>query len=147
MSAKRTIHGLAAAALLAVPVPVYAELVLTILPVQLTAWVENYNPYSMATRLPSVQDFIFEPLFIFNTLKNAEPNYRLATGYTYSDDLKSVTVKLREGVKWSDGEAFDAKDVKFTYDLLKQHKALDIRNIWDLIARSRWSTIIPSGST
>ena len=108
MSLRRTIIGATVAAIGATPLPATAEAILTVLPVQLTAWVENYNPYSMATRLPSVQDFIFEPLFIFNTLKNAEPNYRLATGYAFSDDLKSVTVTLREGVKWSDGEAFDA---------------------------------------
>lgn len=133
MSLRRTIIGATVTAIGATPLPARAEAILTVLPVQLTAWVENYNPYSVATRLPSVQDFMFEPLFIFNTLKNAEPNYRLATGYTFGDDLKSVTVTLREGVKWSDGEAFDAEDVKFTYDMIKEHKALDIRNVWDLI--------------
>jgi peptide/nickel transport system substrate-binding protein len=111
----------------------HAEAVLTALPLQLTAWVENYNPYSVATRLPSVQDFVFEPLFVFNTLKNAEPNFRLATGFTFSDDLKRLTVSLREGVQWSDGEPFDAADVKFTYDMLLEHRVLDLRNIWDLI--------------
>jgi peptide/nickel transport system substrate-binding protein len=131
MTFRKTI--IAAAAIAAAPLPAAAESVLTVLPVQLTAWVENYNPYSVATRLPSVQDFLFEPLFIFNTLKNAEPNYRLATGYAFGDDLRSVTVTLREGVTWSDGEAFDANDVKFTYDMLKEHRALDLRNVWDLI--------------
>jgi peptide/nickel transport system substrate-binding protein len=121
----------AIAAIASAPLAARAEAVMTVLPVQLTAWVENYNPYSVATRLPSVQDFLLEPLFIFNTFKNAQPHFRLATGFTFSNDLTSITVTLRDGVKWSDGEAFDAADVKFTYDMLKAHKALDIRNIWD----------------
>ncbi|KAB8145674.1 peptide ABC transporter substrate-binding protein [Chloroflexia bacterium SDU3-3] len=33
-------------------------------------------------------------------------------------DGKSVTWKLKAGVKWSDGEPFTAEDVKFTYDFL-----------------------------
>ncbi|MBX6342396.1 MAG: peptide ABC transporter substrate-binding protein, partial [Thermomicrobiaceae bacterium] len=33
-------------------------------------------------------------------------------------DGKSVTWKLKQGVKWSDGEPFTSKDVKFTYDLV-----------------------------
>lgn len=102
-----------------------AESVLTALPIQRTAWIENFNPYNQSTRLPSVNDFIYEPLIIFNTLKGGEPNYRLATGYEYSEDLKSVTVTLREGVTWSDGEPFTAEDVVFSLNLVKAHKPLD----------------------
>jgi peptide/nickel transport system substrate-binding protein len=35
-----------------------------------------------------------------------------------AEDGLSVTWKLREGVKWHDGEDFNAEDVKFTYDYL-----------------------------
>jgi len=124
---------LATAIVAAIPLNATAESTLNALPLQLTAWVENYNPYSPATRLPSVQDFMFEPLFIFNTMNNAEPEFRLATGFELTDDLKSLTVSLRPGVTWSDGEAFGANDVKFTYDLLKEHRGLDLRNVWDLV--------------
>ena len=133
MSLRRTLGGAIAAVIGIAPLPAHSEATLTVLPLQLTAWVENYNPYSIATRLPSVQDFLFEPLFVFNTLNNAEPNFRLATGYEFSDDLKSFTVNLREGVLWSDGQPFDANDVKFTYDMLRENRALDLRNVWDLI--------------
>lgn len=133
MPMKRTLIRLAAFAVVAVPVASHAEAILTALPLQLTAWVENYNPYSPATRLPSVQDFMFEPLFVFNTMQDAEPSFRLATGFSYGDDLKSLTISLREGVAWSDGETFDANDVKFAYDMLKEHRVLDLRNVWDIL--------------
>lgn len=33
-----------------------------------------------------------------------------------SKDAKTVTWKLKQGVKWSDGQPFTSKDVKFTYE-------------------------------
>ena len=133
MSARRILKGLAVAAIAAAPAPLHAESVLSAMPLEVTAWVENYNPYNMTTRLPSVQDFMYEPLIVFNAMQNGEPNFRLATEYQFADDLKSVTIKLRPDVKWSDGEAFDAADVEFTFNMIKEHKALDLRAIWDQI--------------
>jgi peptide/nickel transport system substrate-binding protein len=39
-----------------------------------------------------------------------------------SQDGKSVTWKLKKGVKWSDGTPFTAKDVAFTYQFIKNPK-------------------------
>lgn len=36
-----------------------------------------------------------------------------------SEDLKTVTWKLKPGVLWSDGEPFTSEDVKFTWDAVK----------------------------
>jgi peptide/nickel transport system substrate-binding protein len=48
----------------------------------------------------------------------------LATSWTWSADNKTLTFKLRNDVKWHDGQPFTAKDVKCTFDLL-QGKAQD----------------------
>lgn len=40
----------------------------------------------------------------------------LATSWTIADDGKTYTFKLRQGVKWSDGEPFSAADVAFTLE-------------------------------
>lgn len=40
----------------------------------------------------------------------------LATDYDLSADGKVYTIYLRKGVKWSDGEAFDADDIMFYYE-------------------------------
>ncbi len=40
--------------------------------------------------------------------------WELATGYTRSEDNKSITYTLREGAKWSDGEPITVEDVVFS---------------------------------
>ena len=42
----------------------------------------------------------------------------LATKWTWSEDGKTLTFALREGVKWHDGKPFTAADVKCTFELL-----------------------------
>ena len=46
------------------------------------------------------------------------------TEWSWSEDGKELTFKLRQGVKWHDGKPFTAADVKCTYDLLLE-KAQD----------------------
>ena len=62
-----------------------------------------------------VMEQIMEPLFtVSNDGKTVKP--WLATGYTVSADKKSYTIKLRSGVKFSDGKPMTAADVKFSID-------------------------------
>ncbi|MEQ8445919.1 MAG: ABC transporter substrate-binding protein [Pelagibacterium sp.] len=104
--------------------------ILTIVPQQLTAWVENYNPFNTTTVLPTVIDFMYEPLVVFNALQGGTPEYRLAESYEYSDDLLTLTFTLREGLTWSDGMPLTANDVAFTFDLMAEYPALDARAVW-----------------
>ena len=47
----------------------------------------------------------------------------LATGDpVYNDDFTQVTIPLREGVTWSDGEPFTSADVVFTVETLMAHE-------------------------
>lgn len=42
----------------------------------------------------------------------------LAQSYTLSEDQKTYTFKLKEGITWHDGQPFTASDVLFTFDML-----------------------------
>jgi len=56
-----------------------------------------------------------EPLLGWNTQTN-EPEPKLATEWSASDDQKVWTFKLLEGVKFQDGTDFDAEDVAAHYN-------------------------------
>ena len=71
---------------------------------------------------------IFSNLVIYdqhkpqNSMGTIEPE--LATSWSWDKANTALTFKLRQGVKWHDGQPFTAKDVKCTFDLL-QGKAQD----------------------
>ncbi len=50
--------------------------------------------------------------------KNGEPVASLAESWTYDDTALTYTFQLRNDVKWHDGEAFTAEDVKFTIEAI-----------------------------
>jgi peptide/nickel transport system substrate-binding protein len=65
---------------------------------------------------------VFNNLIMFdqhvpqNSLSAIVPD--LAESWAYNEDGKSLTFKLRQGVKWHDGKPFTAKDVKCTWELI-----------------------------
>jgi len=93
---------------------------LTVLAESSTGWVRNFNPW-----IGGRSDWAYESLVVFDILNNDKVHYWLATGFELSENLKELTVKLREGVKWSDGEGFSADDVVFTFDYAKAHPEID----------------------
>ncbi len=107
---------------------------LTIHPKEFTTFVRNFNPYLGATNLHTTTDFMYEPLVVFNEMHGNTPVFRLAENYTMSDDLMSVTFDIRKGVKWSDGEAFTADDVVYSFKLVKQKPELDQSGINSWVA-------------
>ncbi|WDR04793.1 ABC transporter substrate-binding protein [Devosia rhodophyticola] len=56
-----------------------------------------------------------QPMLTYDTdYKTIIPN--IAESFDLSEDGKTITLKLREGMKWSDGEPVTTDDVQFFYD-------------------------------
>jgi peptide/nickel transport system substrate-binding protein len=126
---KTTLIAAVSVATLAMAVPASAQNVLTLSSEQTTTFVRNFNPFGQTSARYTTLDFMYEPLVVFNRLNGNEPNFRLAESYELADDLKSITFVLRDGLKWSDGEALTADDVVFTYDYIKKFPALEFISV------------------
>ncbi len=85
---------------------------------QVSTWLRNFNPFSPDVRYPA-QAGMYEPLLVYNKATGELVPW-LATEYTWNEDNTILTFKIRQGVKWSDGQPFSAKDVIFTFDLLEE---------------------------
>ncbi|MCK0166717.1 ABC transporter substrate-binding protein [Jannaschia sp. S6380] len=88
---------------------------------------ENFNWFTAGTkREHGAHQAMWEPLFILNyTTGKLDP--WLATGIEPSEDFTEWTMALREGVEWSDGEAFNADDVVFTVQMALDNEELSER--------------------
>lgn len=84
----------------------------------------NFNPQS-PTALQPTRGLIFETLFFYNLVTGDDPRPMLGTGYSWNDDGTQLSITTREGVTWSDGTPFTAKDVAFTFNLIQKTPALN----------------------
>lgn len=118
--------GLAGTAALTAPLPAFAEVPLDQL-VRIVAeggnsFTRTFNPFSPTARWVSTRT-MYEPTMIQN-YATGQLDPWLATGYEWSADALTLTLTLRDDVKWSDGEAFTAGDVAFTFNLMKDNPGL-----------------------
>ncbi len=104
---------------------------------QASAWTRNFNPLVPGglARWPT-RAGVYEPLAIYNAMTSEWVPW-LATEWSWSGDLRKVTFRIREGVKWSDGQPFTARDVAFTFELLRAHPALDQHAVWKWVEAVR----------
>lgn len=85
----------------------------------------NYNPFS-ANRLGPMWA-IYDTLMTTNSFDCSETP-ELATDYEWTSPTE-LRLTLREGVTWNDGKPFTAKDVAYTFTVIKQNPALDLAGL------------------
>ena len=88
---------------------------------------DSLNPIYTSMYFSAItRDFWLRGLFIFDDQLNPVPQLAAEVPSTenggISADGKTITVKLRDGVKWSDGEPVTADDVVFTYNMIVSDK-------------------------
>lgn len=70
------------------------------------------SAFNTSTFIGLISSKIFEGLVEYDFQMNPKPH--LAESWTASPDGKTVTFKLRAGVKWHDGQAFSSADVQYS---------------------------------
>ena len=89
----------------------------------------NFNPYITNARTAS--KWMYEPLIEVNPL-DGKRNPWLASSWE-QPDARTIDMTIRTGVEWSDGTPFTARDVVFTFELLKKFPAMDVKGAWQHI--------------
>ncbi|MEM9707752.1 MAG: ABC transporter substrate-binding protein [Pseudomonadota bacterium] len=88
---------------------------------------ENFNWMTPGTkRMHGAHQTMWEPLFILN-YSTGDLDPWLATGFESNADSTEFTITLRDGVEWSDGEAFNADDVVFTTNIALTNEDISSR--------------------
>lgn len=84
---------------------------------------ENFNIY-LSTGYNHQREIgdktVYEAL-MYTNLNTGEVIPWQAESFSYNEDYTSITVKLRQGVTWSDGVPFTSKDVKYTLEMLRDN--------------------------
>ncbi len=81
---------------------------------------KDFNPFHPGLDLRSSVVHVLEPLFFYSVLADKMIPW-LAEGYEYSDGNATLTIRLRPGVTWNDGQPFTADDVVYTLSMLQQN--------------------------
>ncbi len=81
----------------------------------------NQNNGMATTAAPrGSRTLMFETLYMYNALDGVLYPLLADGDYVWNDDLTSMTVKIKEAAKWSDGTALTANDVVATWDVAGQ---------------------------
>jgi peptide/nickel transport system substrate-binding protein len=93
---------------------------------QVGNFTENFNPLNnTGAYLQPTNGVIYEPLFYYNKAKAQKPVPLLGTSYSWNDAGTVLTVKVRQGVKWSNGKPETADDVVYSLNLISNNPALN----------------------
>jgi peptide/nickel transport system substrate-binding protein len=89
---------------------------------------ENHNPFMGSSSGASLgyRWMIFEPLVMINGIKPTEPGKPwLATEWKWDANYTKLSLTVRDGVKWSDGQPMTADDVAYSFQLRKDNEGLN----------------------
>ena len=82
------------------------------------------NPFNFNWMVPGsprhqgMHQCVWEPLFILN-YGTGEIDPWLGESFVADQSLKTWTLKIRDGVTWADGEAFNTDDIVYHSDLVE----------------------------
>lgn len=83
---------------------------------------ELWNGYALGANHQNGLGLLYEPLAFYSAFADETIPW-LAESWEFNDDSTELRIKLREGITWSDGEAFNAEDVAYTLNTARDNAA------------------------
>jgi peptide/nickel transport system substrate-binding protein len=97
-----------------------------------STWTCQFNPFNENVNW-ELYGPVYEPLAFVDTLESGKATPWLAKSWTWNSNATQLTFTMRSGAKWQDGVPITAADVVYTFNLLKQHTALDLNSDWTVL--------------
>jgi peptide/nickel transport system substrate-binding protein len=82
------------------------------------------NPYAPGFNFQQGTMSMHEPLYFFSAYGSKTIPWLADGDPKYAPDFTDVTINIRKGVEWSDGQPFSARDVAFTLTMLRDSPKL-----------------------
>jgi peptide/nickel transport system substrate-binding protein len=81
---------------------------------------ELWNPYAIGANHQRGPNLIYEPLAFYSAFADEMIPW-LSSSWDWNGTFDELTINLRKGINWSDGEEFNADDVVYTLNTLKDY--------------------------
>lgn len=77
---------------------------------------KTFNPFNCKDNISALMSGIMYDGLLSSDPMTGQPTPKLAKSFSISSDETTYTIKLRHGIKWSDGKPITADDVIFTWN-------------------------------
>lgn len=77
---------------------------------------KTFNPFNFKDNISALMSGVMYDGLLSSDPMTGQPTPKLAKSFSISSDGTTYTIKLRHGIKWSDGKPITADDVVFTWN-------------------------------
>ncbi len=107
--------------------------VAVVVPTLRSTWIRNFNPFLFTQARWPTTSGIYEPLVIYNRATGDWVPW-LGTRWSWEDENQTLVIEVRRNVEFASGAKLTPRDVVFTFELMKEHPALDNYAVWKHLA-------------